>query len=172
MYHRILVAVDNSELSQRAFHKALSIARAFSAKLQIINVVSPLIAEYQDTASLAFSESFLPDTLPDTLNETTREEWVSIRDGGLNLLRSLQQQAERAGVKAEMTQQIGQIDEGITEFAKSWHADLIVIGSHGRKGFTELLFGSVSNYVSHHVSCSVLLVHQEAELSAEQFIEE
>ena len=168
MYHRILVAVDNSELSQQAFKKALSIAQAFSARLQIINVVSPLIAEYQDTASLAFSESFLPDTL----NETTREEWVSIRDGGLNLLQSLQQQAERTGVKAETIQQIGQIDEEITEFAKDWGADLIVIGSHGRKGFAELLFGSVSNYVSHHVTCSVLLVHQKAELSAKEFIEE
>ena len=168
MYHRILVAVDNSELSQQAFKKALSIAQAFSARLQIINVVSPLIAEYQDTASLAFSESFLPDTL----NETTREEWVSIRDGGLNLLQSLQQQAERTGVKAETIQQIGQIDEEITEFAKDWGADLIVIGSHGRKGFAELLFGSVSNYVSHHVTCSVLLVHQKAEISAKEFIEE
>ena len=43
-----------------------------------------------------------------------------------------------------------------------WYgADLIAIGSHGRRGLNELVLGSVSNYVLHHVSCSVLLIHPE-----------
>ena len=63
-------------------------------------------------------------------------------------------------------------EQEITDLAKSWDADLIVIGSHGRKGIGELILGSVSNYVSHHVPCSVLLVHQQEQLevSAEEFI--
>lgn len=166
MYHNILVAVDSTQLSQQAFQKALSIAQAFSANLQIINVVSPLIAEYQDTTALAFGDSFYPDTL----DNLTQQELVNAQEIGMNLLRSLQEQAEQVGIKAEITQQMGQPEQEITNFAKDWQADLIVIGSHGRKGFGELLFGSVSNYVSHHVTCSVLLVHQEAE--AETTVEE
>ena len=157
MYHKILVAVDNTELSKQAFHQAVAIAKAFAAQLHIISVYSPLRLEYQDTASLAFSGSYYPDLAIDM----TQEEWADAKEMDWNLLKSLQQQAQNLGVKTEITQQIGSVEQEITDFAKSWNADLIVIGSHGRKGFAELLFGSVSNYVSHHVTCSVLLVHPQ-----------
>jgi nucleotide-binding universal stress UspA family protein len=160
MYQRILVAVDNTELSQQAFQKALSLAQAFAANLHIINVLSPLRAEYQDTTSLAFSGSYYPDALDDLM----QEEWANIQELGWNLLQSLKEQALQKGVKTEISQQIGQPEQEITDFAKNWQADLIVIGSHGRKGINEFLFGSVSNYVSHHVPCSVLLVHQQPEI--------
>ncbi|MEO0350033.1 MAG: universal stress protein, partial [Cyanobacteria bacterium P01_A01_bin.15] len=39
-----------------------------------------------------------------------------------------------------------------------WNADLIMMGRRGRSGFSELLLGSVSNYVMHHAPCSVLTV--------------
>jgi nucleotide-binding universal stress UspA family protein len=168
MYQRILVAVDNTELSQKAFQKSLSLAQAFAANLHIINVLSPLRLEYQDTTSLAFSGSYYPDTLDDVM----QEEWTNIQEIGSNLLISLQEQAKNKGIEAEISQQIGQPEQEITDFAKNWQADLIVIGSHGRKGFSEFLFGSVSNYVSHHVPCSVLLVHQKPELEAENLDEE
>lgn len=156
MYQRILVAVDNTDLSQQAFKKALSIAKAFKANLHIVHVLSTLRVEYQDTTSLAFSGSYYPDTL----NDVMQEEWLSAKERGLNLLRSLQEEATQAAIQTEVTQQIGQVEEEITQLAQSWGADLIVIGSHGRKGLGEFLLGSVSNYVSHHVTCSVLLVHQ------------
>jgi nucleotide-binding universal stress UspA family protein len=160
MYQRILVAVDNTELSQQAFQKALSLAQAFAANLHILNVLSPLRTEYQDTTSLAFSGSYYPDTLDDVM----QEEWVNIQEIGQNLLQSLKEKAKQKGINVEVTQQIGQPEQEITDFAKNWQADLIVIGSHGRKGVSEFLFGSVSNYVSHHVPCSVLLVHSQTEL--------
>lgn len=163
MYQRILVAVDNTELSQKSFQQALAIAKAFQANLQIINVLSPLRAEYQDTTSLAFSGTYYPDALDDVM----QEEWVNIQEIGLNLLQSLEKQAKQKGVKVEAAQQIGQPEQEITDFAKRWQADLIVIGSHGRKGISEFLFGSVSNYVSHHVPCSVLLVHPQTEADTE-----
>jgi nucleotide-binding universal stress UspA family protein len=168
MYQRILVAVDNTELSQQVFQKALSLAQAFAANLHVINVLSPLRLEYQDTTSLAFSGSYYPDTL----DEVMQEEWTNIQEIGSNLLLSLQKQAKQKGIKAEITQQIGQPEQEITDLAKNWQADLIVIGSHGRKGFSEFLFGSVSNYVSHNVPCSVLLVHQQPESETENLAEE
>ncbi|HHP7230821.1 MAG TPA: universal stress protein [Xenococcaceae cyanobacterium] len=155
MYKNILVAIDNSELSQRAFEQALSLAKTFQANLHLLHVLSPLQAEYQDTASLAFSNAYYPDAG----DEFYRERWTDLEATGLELLRSLSDQATQAGVITEFTQQVGQIDQTIVEFAKSHQTDLLVVGSHGRKGLSEFFLGSVSNYVSHHVNCSVLLVH-------------
>ena len=162
MYRRILVAVDDTELSQQAFQQALSIAKAFAANLQIIHVLSPLKVEYQDTTSLAFSGTYYPDTLDSVI----QKEWTNAKENSWILLNSLQQKAKKIGLNPEITQQIGQPEQKIAEFASSWQADLIVIGSHGRKGFSELLLGSVSNYVSHHVPCSILLVREQTESSA------
>ena len=59
---------------------------------------------------------------------------------------------------------MGQAAQKICEFAQTVNADLIVIGSHGRSGLSELFLGSVSNYVSHHVSSAVLIVHHQSDL--------
>ena len=157
MYENILVAVDDTELSRKAFEQALSLAKAFNANLHLLHVLSPLQTEYQDTASLAFSGAYYPNTL----DEVIRERWATLEETGLELLKSLCQKATQEGVPTEFTQQIGQIDQAIVEFAKNQNVDLLVVGSHGRKGLTEFFLGSVSNYVSHHVNCSVLLVHEQ-----------
>ncbi|MGP1384853.1 MAG: universal stress protein [Thainema sp.] len=55
-------------------------------------------------------------------------------------------------------------DSSLTQpLAKNWGADLIMMGSHGRKGLNEMLLGSASNYVVHHATCSVMVVHEPDE---------
>ena len=49
----------------------------------------------------------------------------------------------------------------ICQRAKVWQADLIIVGSHGRTGLSELFLGSVSNYVMHHAPCSVMVIHRQ-----------
>ena len=49
---------------------------------------------------------------------------------------------------------------GVIERKEYQKADSLVVGSHGRNGLSEFFLGSVSNYVCHHVTCAVLLVHQ------------
>lgn len=156
MYSKILVALDESQLSQKAFQQSLSLAQMFNAELQLLNVISPLEAEYQNTISLVGSGYYSHST-----NETAEAEWELQVENRLNYLQSLVEQAAQAGVGAEFIQEIGQPEHQICESARDWEADLIVIGSHGRKGLNELLQGSVSNYVSHHVLCDVMLVHQK-----------
>ena len=46
----------------------------------------------------------------------------------------------------------------IVDIAADWHADLIVVGAHGRRGLERLLLGSVSDFVSRHAKCSVEIV--------------
>ena len=157
MYQKILVAVDNSPISQQAFDKALFLAKELAADLHLINVILPVTQEYQDASLIAFSGGFYPGGM----DEVVKETWSNLEAASLSLLQDFCEQAKKAGVVAEFTQKIGQPDHEIVEFAQDWGADLIAIGSHGRRGLNELVLGSVSNYVLHHVSCSVLLVHPQ-----------
>ncbi len=156
MYSKILVALDESELSRKAFQQSLSIAKAFDAELMLLNVISPLEARYQNTVSLIGS-----GYRGDSTNEVAEAEWQVLVANRLDYLQSLVNEAEDAGITTDLIQEIAQPAQQICESAKKWQADLIVIGSHGRKGLNELILGSVSNYVSHHVPCAVLLVHQQ-----------
>lgn len=164
MYQRILVAVDDSAISQQAFSKALSLAKVFASKLHLIHVIVPVTQEYQDASLIAFSGGFYPGGMDQVVKET----WSNIEEAGLSLLKDFGEKAQKAGVVAEFTQKIGQPDREIVEFARDWGADLVVIGSHGRTGLNEFVLGSVSNYVLHHVSCSVLLIHPEGSLDTSQ----
>ena len=155
-YKQILVAVDQSEPSQKAFEQALAIAKAFQAKLHLIHILAPLQEEFQDLSSLALDGGYYPSMT----NESFEQRWEILEKEGLELLRSLTETATDHGVATEFTQVMGQAEQKICAFAQSINADLIVIGSHGRSGLSELFLGSVSNYVSHHVSCAVLIVHQ------------
>lgn len=157
MYQRILVAVDDSSISRKAFSEALSLAKAFSANLHLIHVILPVTQEYQDASLIAFSGGFYPGGMDQVIKET----WSKMEETGLSLLLDFCDQAKQAGVHAELTQKVGQPEREIVNFAQDWGADLIAIGSHGRRGLNELVLGSVSNYVLHHVSCSVLLIHPE-----------
>ncbi|MEM7762191.1 MAG: universal stress protein, partial [Cyanobacteria bacterium P01_A01_bin.40] len=120
------------------------------------NVVSPLEAEYQNAVSLIGTGYY-----SQTTNETAEAEWQLRVENQLEYLQSLVNQARDAGVTVDLMQEIGQPEQQICTTAQEWSADLIVIGSHGRKGLKELIVGSVSNYVSHHVPCAVLLVHNQ-----------
>ncbi len=156
MYSKILVALDESQLSRQAFEQSLSLAKVFNAELQLVNVIYPLEAKYQNTVSLIGSGYH-----SHTTNETAEAEWEDLVLNRLNYLQSLVDEATQVGVTADLVQEIGQPAQQICKSAKDWQADLIVLGSHGRKGLNELVMGSVSNYVSHHVPCDVLLVHQQ-----------
>lgn len=155
MFHKILVAIDNSELSNQAFEQGIFLANAFKASLHLVHVLSPLKKEYEDVSALAFGGGYYPEAF----DEALRERWQTLEEEGLELLRTKAQQAMTAGVTAEFTQMLGQPGEKICELAHSWDADLIVIGSHGRTGWSEFFMGSVSNHVSHHAPCSVMIVH-------------
>ncbi|WP_199338252.1 universal stress protein [Nostoc sp. FACHB-133] len=75
-----------------------------------------------------------------------------------SLLQLYYQKAKILGIMAESSYQTGDPGTNICDLARSWGADLIVLGRRGLNGFAELLAGSVSNHVVHHAPCSVLVV--------------
>ncbi|MDJ0705725.1 MAG: universal stress protein [Leptolyngbyaceae cyanobacterium MO_188.B28] len=161
MFEKILVAMDKSDLSQCAFEKAVSLAKVLNAKLMLLHVLS---SDDEDSPQMntLYGEGYYTE-LDEILRDRYEREWNEFAHDYLSLLEGWVKQAVTAGVDAECTQPCGNPNRTICDLAKAWEADLIVMGSHGRKGFSELLLGSVSNYVMHHAPCSVLIVHpQEA----------
>jgi len=62
------------------------------------------------------------------------------------------------GLKVVATLEEGDPKSKILDVAEEWRADLIVVGSHGRRGFERFLMGSVSDAVARHAKCSVQIV--------------
>jgi nucleotide-binding universal stress UspA family protein len=66
------------------------------------------------------------------------------------------------GIPTKSKCQIGHPEPLIRDLAKDWNADLIVMGRRGLSSLTEVFLSSVSNYILHHASCSILIVHEES----------
>jgi nucleotide-binding universal stress UspA family protein len=153
MFKRILVALEPTTAVD-VFDQALGLAQADQASLLLIHVFSALEEGY--------AGAFYPgiDTLYPTLHnqvlQNYAETWNLAEQQDLEWLQSLAQRAQHAGVNAEFSQCFGEAGRIICEVAKNWTADLIVVGRRGKRGLSELLLGSVSNYVLHHAPCSVL----------------
>ncbi len=77
------------------------------------------------------------------------------KNEGLQMLQKFCAQTNNANINTEFIQKVGSPGSIICNLAKEWNADLIIMGRQGLSGITELLIGSVSNYVLHYASCSV-----------------
>lgn len=170
MFQKILVAMDNSAAAQTVFARAVALARAMDAHLMLLHVLSaddegsldlpmyPVDDKNSPDMSIPLPVSFFPP-FDDPGWEAYRERWHVVEKEGLERLRLYTEQATGEGIKAEFTQTPGYPGQTIRKLAQTWGSDLIVMGSRGRKGLSELFLGSVSNYVMHHAPCSVLIIH-------------
>ena len=161
MFTKILVALDNSPQRDMVFSKALTLAQQSQAKLMLVHVLSAY-EEGSPGIPIRSYHAYYP-VLDDTTWKVYQQRWESFEAKGLEQLNREIEMAQNAGIEAEFSQPAGDPPQMICNTAKSWAADLIVIGSHGRRGLGELLLGSVSNYVMHHAQCSVLVVHRSPE---------
>ncbi len=157
MFQKILVPLDHSLMSQVVFEKALALAVACKAELLLLHVLSG-------------EESDSPLPIPPGANkiywapgsevnlELWKQQWEQYAAKSLQILQDFLTQAQAAGVPTEVQQMPGNAGRVICDMAIHWGADLILMGSRGRSGLKELFLGSVSNYVLHHVPCSILTV--------------
>ncbi|MEL6384175.1 MAG: universal stress protein [Cyanobacteria bacterium J06626_18] len=157
MYQKILVALDHSQVRPTLLDEAIGMAKAMNAGLMLVHVLSA----YDDASPglpVRGYHSYYP-IVNSTAWETYRERWSDYEQSRLEELKTIAEEANAVGVQAELTQTAGDPGRVICDVARSWGADLIVVGNRGRAGLTEFLLGSVSNYVMHHAPCSVLVAH-------------
>ncbi|BAZ09194.1 UspA domain-containing protein [Calothrix sp. NIES-4071] len=158
MFSKILVAIDNSDSCHEVVDKAISLASLSNTNLMFVNIISPFDEQYP------YPMYVYPNTVVPTLHEESVKEymrqWEELKQDRIKFLSKLCQQATDLNINAEFTLKSGEPGRMICELAQTWSADLIIIGRRGRTGLSELFLGSVSNYVLHHASCSVLTVQQ------------
>lgn len=145
MYRRILVPVDGSNTSDAALREAIKFVSDRNAELRIIHVIEDVVPMW-DVELLNINE--------------IRE---ALRQTGGRILAKAEAVARAAGIKAETrlieaTPPGARIASTIAAEAKAWPADLIVIGTHGRRGMDHLLMGSVAEGVVRISSVPVLLI--------------
>ena len=159
MFNKILAALDPVELDNDVFQKAMAIAHAQpNTQLKLLSV---LIAEI-DSAFAMPEYSMVGQSYGLNDWNLLEESYEAYKVENIDMLRSLVEQGTEAGTHTDYEQVVASPGRAICELAKTWKADLIVVGSHQRKGLSEMILGSVSNYVLHHAPCAVLVVHQHS----------
>jgi len=165
MFHKILVAIDSSEIGQHVFDEALALAKKIDGHLMLLHVLSPFDEQYLNPVFIEPAGVY-PSLHSEALN-TYVQQWEGLKKEGEELLALLAQDAIASGVQVEYTQSFGDPGRTICDFARNWGAEVIIVGRRGRSGFSEFFLGSVSNYVLHHAHCSVLTVQGKPVVSEE-----
>ena len=151
----ILSPIDFSEFSIRTYRYALSLAEHYRAKL-----VAQHVVELSRHTSLGFVASGgLYDEFCKALHENAEQE-----------LRNFVKQHTHGQIHPELVVQQGAAADDILSFAQAQKADVIVMGTHGRRGFDRLVLGSVTDRVMRRSPCPVLAISKPSHesLAADQ----
>jgi len=141
MYKRILVPVDGSETSNRAVVAALQMARENGGRVRLLHALDELayLTGYEYSADLL----------------------QAARDQGAKILDEAQAMAQSAGVPADtrLIETAGRrLGEIVSDESRDWEADLVVVGTHGRRGMSRILLGSGAEQVLRLAPVPVLAV--------------
>lgn len=150
MHKRIFVAIDNSSTADKALDEAISLASVLGADLCIGTAL--------DEAPLTQHGMGLGSYID---VDRVKQE---MRDAGDALLDQAVAKAVAAGCAPYRTlieSDKKRLSEMIVDAATQWNADLIVMGTHGRRGFERLLVGSVAEHVIRIATTSLLLVREQ-----------
>jgi nucleotide-binding universal stress UspA family protein len=149
MHKRIFVAIDSSSTAQKALDEAISLAKALGARL--------CIAHAADEGPLTQHGMGLGTYIDiDKVKDEMRESGNALLDQAMAKASAAGYPAERLLV--ESTQR--RVAEMIAEAATQWNADLVVVGTHGRRGFERLLVGSVAENLVRIATTSLMLVRE------------
>lgn len=141
MYKRILVPVDGSPASLNGLNEAIRLAKAGDAVLRVLHVVDGI--------------AFVGEHSPFTADADT------FRRSGKKLLDEVMSRVRKQPVRADsliVENLSGRAADSIAKEAKKWRADLVVMGTHGRRGFNRFVFGSDAELVVRTATVPVLLV--------------
>jgi nucleotide-binding universal stress UspA family protein len=141
---KIVLAIDGSKFSEAAVQNVIERARPQDAEVQVLHVVEPpslLVAREMGGYDPALGAA-----------------WEAETKEAEGLVAKVAKELRSKDLKVTTKVEQGDPKSKIIEVASKWRADLIVVGSHGRKGLEHFLLGSVSEAVAHHAGCSVEIV--------------
>jgi len=138
----ILCPVDFFKTSTRALDYAIKLASNYDARLHILHVVPPLIPTSYE----------YPIETKDLLR--------GLEDQAAKQMKVLARTALEAGVKADAMIRTGEIADELQWAAGAWSADLVVMGTHGRRGFQRWILGSVTERLLRHLHVPILIISE------------
>lgn len=145
MYSRILVPLDGSTAAQCGFEEARKLAGSVGATVKIINIV----------CEFPLNTGYLP-AVYERILDTVREAGTALVMKAADALRE-----GRVAFDSEVVETIGEsVADCIVRQAVEWGADLIVMGTHGRRGLKRLVLGSDAEVVLRTSPVPVLLVRE------------
>lgn len=142
---RILCPVDFSDCSAKAYDYAYSLALRYQAKLTVEHVVQVLAAAYPYYNFPDIAESNI---------------YWDLSQGAEARMQEMVKHRSVDGLQAEMIVHKGFVPESILSFAQNLPANLIVMGTHGRRGLDRVVMGSVTESVLRKARCPVLAVRK------------
>jgi nucleotide-binding universal stress UspA family protein len=156
MYRRILVPLDGSSTAYKGFEHALTLASAPGCRLRLLHVVD-------DTFIIPAGYSYPAGDLGEVIDSLWRH--------GRRVLTEAQRQAAARGIEVEVRQvqaHLRAVSDVILQEARDWHADLMVMGTHGRRGVRRLVLGSDAERVLREAPVPILLVRADPTTGHEQ----
>ena len=149
MYDRILVPVDGSPTSDRGLAEAIKLAKLTGARILLLHAVDLAGVSVTPEAGVAMAGLY-----------------KAIHEGGEEILARAKQIASSAGIAADTVLAdtlAARLCDLVVHHAEKWHADLVVIGTHGRRGVGRLLLGSDAEQIVRTAPVPVLLVRTKAD---------
>jgi nucleotide-binding universal stress UspA family protein len=144
---KILLAIDGSEYSETAMESVAARPWPSGTKVRVLCVI--------DKVKLAAPEMWV---YAGNLLELEQQQLTQEAE---RLTARVANSLEAKGLSTEAVVRLGDPRAVIVDEAKEWGADLIVVGSHGRRGITRWLLGSVAQSVASHASCSVEVIRRK-----------
>jgi len=138
---KILIAVDDPKSSQNTLKSLTAQFPAKDAEVRIVHAVPPMTY----FAPPEMSSEYAPEM--DDLLQQGRQQCDEVA-----------QSLTAKGYRVSTQVAVRDARELIVDAAAEWHADLILVGSHGRTGLQRFLLGSVAEFVARHANCSVQIV--------------
>lgn len=142
---KILIATDGSRFSDAAAEAVGSQFRSQNAEVRVLSVVEPISGAVPPQMSRGY--------YPELQEQVCEARKVTERTAKM---------LADAGFKVSTCVETGEVKTCILDEAANWGADLIVVGSHGRKGLERFLLGSVSEAIARHTTCSVEIVRLQS----------
>ena len=150
MYANILLSTDGSDVARKGVKHGIGLAKALSAKVTVITVTEPLPVDYGGGHAAGWIPSQQEFEAYDAASKVRADK----------VLDDARAMAAQAGISAELLHvPNAHPATTIIETAKSMDCDLIVMGSHGRRGLRKLFLGSQTSEVLAEGSVPVLVVH-------------
>jgi nucleotide-binding universal stress UspA family protein len=142
---KILLGIDDSKYAEEIARGLVAQLRPQNTDVLVLHVLQPLGLVAPPEMAMGYAP-----------------ELADLKQPAQELVERIAQQLRGAGFKTETAVEVGDVRERILDSATEWHADLIVLGSHGKRGLQRFLLGSVAEFVARHAKCSVQIVRAPA----------